>query len=99
MPHYNWRWQLWYNLAKPIVLPAGTRIECTAHYDNSAKNPENPDPTKTVTWGQQSSDEMMVCFFNVAFPADTPSKDLLPLPENETASRTPTNDDHAKNFP
>ena len=46
-------------------------------------------PAKTVTWGQQSFDEMMVCFFNVAFPADTPSKDLLPLPENETASRTP----------
>jgi hypothetical protein len=88
VPHYNWRWQLWYNLEKPIVLPAGTRIECTAHYDNSANNPDNPDPTKTVTWGQQSFDEMMVCFFNVAFPADTPSKELLPLPANQTASAT-----------
>ncbi len=90
VPHYNWHWQLWYNLAKPITLPAGTRVECTAHYDNSANNPENPDPTKTVTWGQQSYDEMMVCFFNVAFPADTPSKDLLPLPktETETTART-----------
>jgi hypothetical protein len=88
VPHYNWHWQLWYNLAKPIVLPAGTRIECTAHYDNSANNPENPDPTKTITWGQQSFDEMMVCFFNVAFPADTPAKELLPLPKTETASRT-----------
>jgi mono/diheme cytochrome c family protein len=90
VPHYNWHWQLWYNLAKPIVLPAGTRIECTAHYDNSANNPENPDPSKTVTWGQQSFDEMMVCFFNVAFPAGTPSRDLLPLPkaETETAART-----------
>jgi len=90
VPHYNWRWQLWYNLAKPIDLPAGTRIECTAHYDNSAKNPDNPDPTKTVTWGQQSFDEMMVCFFNVAFPADTPSKELLPMPKTETALRTPS---------
>jgi len=90
VPHYNWRWQLWYNLAKPIVLPAGTRIECTAHYDNSAKNPDNPDPNKTVTWGQQSFDEMMVCFFNVAFPADTPSKELLPMAKTETASQTPS---------
>jgi hypothetical protein len=88
VPHYNWHWQLWYNLAKPIVLPAGTKVECTAHYDNSAGNPENPDPGKTVTWGQQSFDEMMVCFFNVAFPADTPSKELLPLPATETAART-----------
>ena len=101
VPHYNWRWQLWYNLAKPIDLPAGTRIECTAHYDNSAKNPDNPDPNKTVTWGQQSFDEMMVCFFNVAFPADTPSKELLPMPKTETALRTPSSptpvDDHTKN--
>jgi hypothetical protein len=89
VPHYNWRWQLWYNLEKPIVLPAGTRVECTAHYDNSAKNPDNPDPTKTVTWGQQSFDEMMVCFFNVAFPAGTPSKELLPAPKVETASTPP----------
>jgi len=33
VPHYNWHWQLWYNLAKPMVLPAGSKIECTAHYD------------------------------------------------------------------
>jgi mono/diheme cytochrome c family protein len=90
VPHYNWHWQLWYNLAKPITLPAGTRVECTAHYDNSANNPENPDPSKTVTWGQQSFDEMMVCFFNVAFPADTPSKDLLPLPKTETEATART---------
>jgi Copper type II ascorbate-dependent monooxygenase, C-terminal domain len=90
VPHYNWRWQLWYNLAKPIDLPAGTRVECTAHYDNSAGNPENPDPTKTVTWGQQSFDEMMVCFFNVAFPAGTPSKELLPAKSAETAATAAT---------
>ena len=80
VPHYNWRWQLWYNLEKPIDLPAGTRIECTEHFDNSKDNPENPDPTKTVTWGQQSFDEMAVCFFNVAFPAELSAKEVLPLP-------------------
>jgi hypothetical protein len=77
VPNYNWHWQLWYNLAKPIALPKGTKIECTAHFDNSKNNPENPDPTKTVTWGQQSFDEMMVCFFNLAFPANMRAKDLL----------------------
>jgi hypothetical protein len=81
VPHYNWHWQLWYNLADPIALPAGTKIECTAHFDNSAKNPENPDPTKTVIWGQQSFDEMMVCFFNLAFPAELSPKEVLPLPK------------------
>ena len=85
VPHYNWRWQLWYNLEKPIDLPAGTRIECTAHFDNSKANPENPDPTKTVIWGQQSFDEMMVCFFNVAFPATLSAKEVLPLPKTDAA--------------
>src|SRR6266566_1548987 len=51
VPQYNWHWQLWYNLDEPIVLPPGARIECTAHFDNSPNNPENPDPTKTVIWG------------------------------------------------
>ncbi len=78
VPKYNWRWQLWYNLAQPMVLPKGTRIECTAHFDNSADNPENPDATKTVIWGQQSWDEMMVGFFNLVFDAKTPAKALFP---------------------
>ncbi len=78
VPHYNWRWQLWYNLAEPMVLPKGTKIECTAHFDNSADNPENPDPTKTVIWGQQSWDEMMVGFFNLVFDAKMPAKALFP---------------------
>jgi hypothetical protein len=76
VPVYNWHWQLWYNLADPIDLPQGTKIECTAHFDNSPNNPENPDPTKTVIWGQQSWDEMMVGFFNLKFDAKLSPKEL-----------------------
>ena len=78
VPKYNWHWQLWYTLAKPIVLPPGTKIECTAHFDNSPNNPDNADPTKEVTWGDQSWDEMMVGFFDLAFDASMPLKDLFP---------------------
>jgi hypothetical protein len=84
VPAYNWHWQLWYNLAEPIILPKGTKIECTAHFDNSPNNPENPDPTKTVIWGQQNWDEMMVGFFNLVFDAKLPARDLLPHPKSET---------------
>jgi mono/diheme cytochrome c family protein len=76
VPSYNWHWQLWYNLAEPIDLPQGTKIECSAHFDNSPNNPENPDPTKAVIWGQQSWDEMMVGFFNLKFDAKMPAKEL-----------------------
>jgi hypothetical protein len=85
VPRYNWHWQLWYNLAEPIVLPKGAKIECTAHFDNSPNNPDNADPTKEVSWGDQSWDEMMVGFFNLVFPAGMPVKDIFPAPA--TAAR------------
>jgi hypothetical protein len=77
VPRYDWHWQLWYNLATPIPLPKGTRIDCTAHFDNSPNNPDNADPTKEVTWGDQSWDEMMVGFFDLTFPANMPVEDIF----------------------
>ena len=60
VPRYTFMWQLSYVLAKPLQLPKGTRVMVTAHWDNSANNKLNPDPSKTVRWGQQSTDEMLV---------------------------------------
>ncbi|MFN7998760.1 MAG: thiol-disulfide isomerase [Bryobacteraceae bacterium] len=82
VPHYNWHWQLWYTLATPLVLPKGTKIECTAHFDNSPNNPDNADASKEVTWGDQSWDEMMVGFFNLVFDAGMPVTELFPKPAN-----------------
>jgi hypothetical protein len=67
--NYHFHWQLSYRLAEPRVLKAGTRLQAIAWYDNSKDNPHNPDPEKTVMWGDQTSDEMMVGFFDVAIPA------------------------------
>ena len=78
VPRYNWHWQLWYTLSKPILLPKGAKIECTAHFDNSPNNPDNADASKEVTWGDQSWDEMMVGFVNLAFDAKMPVEDLFP---------------------
>jgi hypothetical protein len=60
VPRYDFNWQASYRLAEPALLPKGTRIHCTAHFDNSAKNPANPDPKKEVTWGDQTWEEMMI---------------------------------------
>ncbi len=67
--NYHFHWQLSYKLAEPRLLKAGTKLRAIAWYDNSKNNPHNPDPEKTVTWGDQTSDEMMVGFFDVAIPA------------------------------
>jgi hypothetical protein len=78
VPHYSFSWQLGYKPAQELALPAGAVIECTAHYDNSVNNPDNPDATKEVGYGDQSWDEMMFGFFEVAFDARLDPKDLLP---------------------
>ena len=69
--NYDFYWQLSYRLAEPRALKAGTKIQAVAWYDNSSKNPHNPDPQATVRWGDQSHEEMMVGFFDIAVPATT----------------------------
>jgi hypothetical protein len=68
---YNFYWQLSYRLARPLALPAGTKLECVAYFDNSPNNPNNPDPDEAVRFGPQSWEEMMIGFFDVAVDART----------------------------
>jgi peroxiredoxin len=60
VPAYNFSWQSAYRLAEPKAVPQGTKLHCVAHFDNSGKNPNNPDPTKVVFWGDQTWEEMMI---------------------------------------
>jgi hypothetical protein len=68
--NYNFYWQLSYRLAEPRFLKAGTELQAVGWFDNSKSNPHNPDPTVAVRWGDQTYDEMMVGFFDVAVPAN-----------------------------
>ncbi len=73
VPRYNFNWQSAYRLAKPLAMPRGTRLHCIAHFDNSPGNPNNPDPARTVTWGDQTWQEMMVGWTDLAFTTDQPA--------------------------
>jgi hypothetical protein len=77
VPKYDFNWQLGYEEAKPILLPKGTRIECTAHHDNSVNNPANPNPKATVRWGDQTWEEMMMGFFSVVVDASVKPQDVI----------------------
>jgi hypothetical protein len=68
--NYDFYWQLSYRLAEPRLLKAGTMLQAVALYDNSRNNLHNPDPEASVRWGDQTYDEMMVGFFDVAVGAD-----------------------------
>ncbi len=67
--HYDFNWQLTYRLRQPKLLHAGTRLVCAGTFDNSANNPRNPDPAAEVRFGEQSWQEMMIGFFDVAVDA------------------------------
>jgi peroxiredoxin len=69
VPRYEFDWQNVYVLSRPKLMPEGSVLRCLARYDNSAGNLSNPDPKATVTWGEQTRDEMLVGYVEVA-PAD-----------------------------
>jgi len=66
VPRYDFGWQTIYLLAEPKPVPKGSTLHCVAHFDNSENNLANPDPTTTVRWGEQSWEEMMFGWFDVA---------------------------------
>jgi hypothetical protein len=78
VPHYDFGWQLIYFENKPRTLPKGTQVELTAHWDNSAANKYNPDPTRAVRWGEQSWDEMIFAWVGVMVdPKTDPGKVIV----------------------
>ena len=79
-PRYDFNWQTWYELTEPKRLPAGTVLHCTAHFDNSADNPANPDPATPVRWGPQTWEEMMIGWFDIAVPKDADMAEVLSTP-------------------
>ena len=77
VPRYSFTWQLGYEMAKPVLLPKGTRLETTTHYDNSANNPYNPNPKIDVAYGPQSTDEMAVSFIGLTMDIGADPAQLL----------------------
>ncbi len=70
VPRFDFNWQLKYDLKKPLFLPKGTKIEAFAWFDNSTNNPANPNPNKTVFFGDQTYDEMMIGYMDYTTPGE-----------------------------
>ena len=77
VPKYDFRWQINYYLATPKLLPKGTMIEVTGHFDNSVNNAFNPDATVDVNYGEQTWQEMLHGFMEVAIEPTTDTPELL----------------------
>jgi len=92
VPRYEFEWQNVYVLSEPKLMPEGTVLHCLARYDNSAGNLSNPDPTISVSWGEQTRDEMLVGYVEVAladqdFAQGGPSVQKLPDGRREVTFR------------
>ncbi len=70
VPAYDFNWQTTYALAEPMPIEPGSRVLCRAVFDNSDQNLHNPDPSKTVRWGDQTWDEMMIGYYHYAVPRE-----------------------------
>ena len=68
VPVYDFHWQTLYSLKKPLMIPSGSTIQVTAHFDNSERNMHNPDPTKIIRQGSATYDEMMIGFLTYVVP-------------------------------
>ncbi len=74
IPRYDFNWQLLYNYFDPLPLERGTTLKFTAWFDNSDKNPANPDATQTVRWGPQTYDEMHLGYVEYYVPGVKPGE-------------------------
>lgn len=74
VPRFDFGWQTDYYLAEPLLLPKGSKMRVSAHFDNSAANRDNPDPTATVRWGDQTWEEMMIGFITYTVEGQTAAK-------------------------
>ena len=63
VPHYDFGWQTNYRFTEPKIMPSGTRLDCYAHFDNSHRQPEQPEPESVSRFGDQTFEEMMIGFF------------------------------------
>jgi mono/diheme cytochrome c family protein len=80
VPRYSFGWQEEYMLAKPIHVPSGTWLRATGWYDNSRRNPHNPDHTRSVRFGEQTQDEMMNGYFHYLLRNPDVDPEMAPRP-------------------
>lgn len=99
VPQYDFNWQTVYRLREPIQISRGTRMLCTAHFDNSTENLNNPDPARTVTWGDQTWDEMMIGYYDIAVDRSQLPAETFEQPKKPN-HREPTEEElNARTFP
>lgn len=82
IPRYDFNWQLLYRYGEPRTFKEGTLLRFNAVFDNSEQNPANPDPSKSVHWGEQTYDEMVVGYIEYYIPTGSRGGDLSSIEQH-----------------
>ena len=69
------------------LVKAGTNLEVTGWFDNSDRNPANPDPDRTVRWGPQTFDEMLLGYIEYYVPGKQVSTDSTGAADGRSETR------------
>mgnify|MGYP000945829891 CR=1 FL=1 len=87
VPRWDFAWQTLYQLKQPIEVPAGAQLVCSGTFDNSAANPSNPDPKQWVVFGEQTTDEMFIGYYDIAVtPLDPVTQPKQPKEKPKSAA-------------
>ncbi len=70
-PRYDFGWQREYHFEPMLAVPKGSMMIADYVFDNSEQNPANPDPKHKVTFGEQTSEEMLFTFMRFRFKNET----------------------------
>jgi hypothetical protein len=90
VPKYDFSWQIYYELAQPRKIPAGSTIASVAHYNNTPKNRFNPAPDSAVQWSEQSWDEMFLPFILYTAESESLTKTEKSSTPNSSAPKPPS---------
>ena len=82
VPKFDFNWQINYELAEPLHIPAGSKIAGIGYYDNSLKNKWNPGPQLEVYWSEQSWDEMYQPFTEYSVDSQDLTK-IVPVTQQQ----------------
>jgi peroxiredoxin len=75
-PNYDFNWQRGYEFVQPLAVPAGAKLIHKTVYDNTARNPSNPNPAREVPWGLQSWDEMLYGDFTFSWVEESSTQPI-----------------------
>lgn len=95
VPQYDFNWQNHFVLSEPKLLPEGTEMQVTAHFDNSENNLANPDPTQPVRFGPQTWEEMMIGWYDVSYPVEQAETILAEAEQRQREDTGQLEDDDA----